>query len=764
MAEIVFLCEKCGISIEANDSLCGGTVACPNCQKEVRVPAPLLQQELDLNGFVLEKVLGIGGMGQVWLAHQTAMNRKIALKILDPGLSKNSEFIERFLREAQNLAKLAHDNVVSVIDAGYSRGIYYMAVNFVDGYELGRKLDEVKVIPEKQALELMLGITEGLCFAWNKHRIIHRDIKPANIMIDGEGVPKLMDLGISKCVGQDKSLTMTGVVVGTPYYISPEQGRGLKELDFRSDIYSLGATLYHVVTGELPYNGPTTISIITQHILEPFPPPRLRNPDVSEQCSVLLEIMMAKKPEQRQQSWEQVIRDMENVLEGKFPETRCPGTGEPEVPKTAAPPQKTIDRKISRKTAIAAPPPARDPVKRSSPARMMLVVVLVMLVVALSAGITVFIVNSVKQIEPQKTAHVQNPMPPDPIVQPAPEKATQKVPVESVLVPAPPSAHVKKADQPMEVEPVRQPEHVKIQEPEKIPEIVNVPVDVKPKLPPVVREEMPAVDREDAPQPEGPAVLEQKPEPVNSPIDNLKFALKKANRNFDESAVKMQIGENGVWKIDISNQQISNISPLTGLSISLLNLSRTEVFDLNSLKGSKLSELYLDWSNVSDISPLKGLPLKTLSLAGLQIKDFSTLKEMPLENLNLSESNVRDIGFLKGRQLKVLSLRRTDVNDLGPLKGMKLQQLSLFETNYRSLKPIEDIDLESIVVSSRMVNQDMYKMFKKMKTLKFISPGPDFKMPAEEFFKRFAWAEKGQQPMGPDQGPGPGGIRSGPVK
>ncbi|MFA6566832.1 MAG: protein kinase [Victivallales bacterium] len=760
MAEIVFLCEKCGIGIEAGDSLCGGTVACPNCRNEVRVPAPLLRQGLALNGFVLEKVLGIGGMGQVWLSRQTAMNRKIALKILDPGLSKDKEFIERFLREAKNLAKLAHDNVVSVIDAGYSRGIYYMAVNFIDGYELGKKLEEVKVIPEKQALGLILGIAEGLCFAWNKHKIIHRDIKPANIMIDSEGIPKLMDLGISKCVGEDdKALTMTGIVIGTPYYISPEQGMGLKDLDFRCDIYSLGATLYHIVTGEVPYTGNTTISIITQHITQPFPPPRLKNPDVSEQCAILLEIMMAKNAEQRQQSWEQVIADIKNVMAGKLPETRRSGTGESGIQKTPRSQKNTIDSKISRKTAVGAPPPPAS-VKSSSPAKIMLVVVLIMLVVALSAAMTLIIVNSMKHMEPQKTVHVEKPAAVIQIQAPVQEKT----PVETIVTT--PAVPVIKIEPPMETETLKMPEPEKRLEMEKIPEAVSIPDNPPPEFFQPVHDKIPLPVKKERTEPEvQPVQIRQEP-PANSAIDTLTFALKKSNPNFDENSANMQIGKNGVWEIDLNGQPINNISALTSLPISSLNLSRTRVSDISSLKNSKLAELHLDWTNVSDISPLKGLPLKILSLCGLQLKDFSILKDLPLENLDLGETNVTDTGFLKGKQLKILSLRKTDVNDLSPLKGMKLQDLSLFETNYKNLKPIEDIDLESIVVSGRMINQDMYKTLKKMKSLKFISPGPDIKMPAEEFFRRFAWAKKGQRPPGmnqrPNQGPGQGpdpGIR-----
>ncbi|HBC88795.1 MAG TPA: hypothetical protein DCZ94_17775 [Lentisphaeria bacterium] len=746
MAEIIFLCEKCGISIEANDSLCGGTAVCPNCQNEVRVPAPLLQEGLDLNGFVLEKLLGAGGMGQVWLANQTAMERKIALKILDQNLGKSKEFVERFLREAKNLAKLAHNNVVAAIDAGYSRGIYYMAVGFVDGYELGQKLDEVKTLPEKQAIEITRGIAEGLCYAWNKHKIIHRDIKPANIMIDSEGIPKLMDLGISKSMGEDRSLTMTGVVIGTPYYISPEQGKGVKEIDFHADIYSLGATLYHVVTGELPYNGPTTISIITQHITEPFPPPQERNPAVSDQCAALLEIMMAKKPEKRQQSWEAVIKDMNNVLEGKFPESKRPATGETLVTRKVSGLQKTASTQAPRKTSMEMPPlPQQVPVKAAD-ANMMktMIVVLSCVSVAIVLGIVMIIVRSMDkpvvsrtQDMPKTTIEETKNIPPAVVVQPV---ATPP----PVNVAVPPVTESKR--EPVKPVPEKVPEH------EKAPELVNIPDRPLPRL----LEPLPINDQDgfainEKPEEKAPAGAPEQKE--KSAIDRLLSDLQALNPEMRIEGIRIDIDEKGVWKIDLNDKPVHNISPLTSLQISFLNLSRTGVGDLNALKNSKITDLYLDWTNVTDLSPLKGMPLKTLSLSGSQARDFSVLKDMPLENLNLGDSNVKDISFLKGKQLKILSLKRTDVNDLGPLKGMKLQQLSLFETNFKSFKPIEDIPLEWILISPRILNPDIYRTLKKMKTLKFISPGPDFKLSAEEFFRRFAWAEKGQQPQ-PFGGPG----------
>ncbi len=741
MAEIIFLCEKCGISIEANDTLCGGTAVCPNCQNEVRVPAPLLQEGLDLNGFVLEKPLGAGGMGQVWLANQKAMDRKVALKILDPNLSKNSEFVERFLREAKNLAKLAHNNVIGAIDAGFSRGIYYMAVTFVDGYELGKKLDEVKCLPEKEAIRIIRCIAEGLCYAWNKHKIIHRDIKPANIMIDSDGVPKLMDLGISKSMGEDKGLTMTGVVIGTPYYISPEQGKGVKEIDFRSDIYSLGATLYHVVTGELPYTGPTTISIITQHITEPFPPPQEKNPDVTDQCSALLEIMMAKKPEQRQQSWEDVVKDMGSVLEGKMPESKRPATGQTMVGRKA-PAIQTVSSQPHKKTSVQMPPVQQAPLKPTgAPLKKTAIAVLSILALALVIGMVMIIIRSIGGTEPVKQQPVA--------VKPPEQKPVSPPQQESTPVPVVKS-------EPARTEPVktvpasnefdRPPEPVAV--PNKTVQFPRSPLTLNP-------EEGFAAEKIEDKDSGGDAKNK-------SAIDKFLAELQHVNPELRLDGIKIKITDDGLWKIDLNDKPVSNLSPLTSLPISFLNISRSGAHDINALKGGgKLTELYLDWTNVTDISPLKGMPLKTLSLNGLRISDYSVLKDLPLENLNLADSNATDISFLKGKQLKILSLKRTNVNDLSPLKGMKLQHLSLFETNFYTMLPLEDMPLESIVISPRILSPDVYKFLKKLKTLKYISTGPDFKMTAEEFYQRFSWAEKGGQPQpmggfGNRQGPGGG--------
>ncbi|OGV51468.1 MAG: hypothetical protein A2017_13380 [Lentisphaerae bacterium GWF2_44_16] len=322
MPEIVFECPICSVEIEADASFAGGTAQCPGCNGTIMVPMPGIHEGMEVAGFRLERKLGTGGMGEVWLSHQVAIDRKVALKILSPTLTNNKDFVARFMQEAKMAGRLEHPNIITAFDAGVDKGIYYLAVSFVDGIELKDKIRVEKIIPEKESLKIIGQIAVALRYAWEDFKILHRDIKPANIMIDRRGVAKLMDMGISKSISEDSNLTMTGVIMGTPYYMSPEQALAKADIDFRADIYSLGATLYHIVTGSVPYDAETAVGILTKHITDPFPQPKLINPNISDQCNALLEVMMAKKKDNRQKSWDDVILDIDLVAEGKMPATR----------------------------------------------------------------------------------------------------------------------------------------------------------------------------------------------------------------------------------------------------------------------------------------------------------------------------------------------------------------------------------------------------------------------------------------------------------
>jgi serine/threonine-protein kinase len=336
MSKLIIVCDGCGSEREVDEKLAGTVLTCSTCQASIRVPRPDIGAGSIIGGFILEKQLGFGSMGEVWLAQQKTMDRKVALKLLSREFTLDSHFVERFLKEVQISAKMDHPNMVTAFDAGCDNDIYYLAITFVDGLTLEDKLEEEGVLNEKDALKVILDIASALKYAWDEYQIIHRDIKPANIMIDNKGVGKLMDLGISKSISEDTNLTMTGTIIGTPYYMSPEQGIGDRDLDFHTDIYSLGATLYHLVTGEVPFQATTALGIVSKHITEPFPPPQDKNPDVSDECSALLEIMMGKDSGARQGSWDEVIGDMNLVLRGSFPSsTKRPAPGDSFVMRAA---------------------------------------------------------------------------------------------------------------------------------------------------------------------------------------------------------------------------------------------------------------------------------------------------------------------------------------------------------------------------------------------------------------------------------------------
>ena len=319
MSEIIFKCSNCQTSIVSDDGLCGEIIICPACENEVVIPIPGIEAGIELGDFELYELIGSGASGEVWLSYQKSMDRNVALKILNPKMASDQTFINRFRKEAKNSAKMAHPNIVTAYYYGEEKGLCYLAITYVDGHTLDKRLGEGICFDEKEALFIIKSIARALQYAWGEFKIVHRDIKPENIMISKKGVPMLLDLGISKNTQEDIALTLTGTVVGTPYYMSPEQAVGDKGIDFRSDIYALGTTLYHMLTGRVPFHATTSMAIIMKHLNEDFVPLDALNPKISKQCCVLIDIMMAKNKPERHQSYDALIQDIELVLKGKYP-------------------------------------------------------------------------------------------------------------------------------------------------------------------------------------------------------------------------------------------------------------------------------------------------------------------------------------------------------------------------------------------------------------------------------------------------------------
>jgi serine/threonine-protein kinase len=262
--------------------------------------------------------IGQGGMGAVFRARQKSLDRIVALKIMPPSIAKDAEYLERFQREARASARLSHPHIVQGIDVGQdpATGLWYFAMELVDGPSLKQVLQEQKVVPEERALQIAAQAAEAL-EGIAKHGMVHRDIKPDNILLTPDGEVKVADLGLAKRLADDSSITQSGNTVGTPHYMAPEQVRGRMDLvDIRSDIYALGATLFHLVTGRPPFDGETSAVIMSRHLTEPAPKANRVNPEVSEGCALLIERMMQKKPEQRIQTPAELLKQIEKVQRG----------------------------------------------------------------------------------------------------------------------------------------------------------------------------------------------------------------------------------------------------------------------------------------------------------------------------------------------------------------------------------------------------------------------------------------------------------------
>ncbi len=276
-------------------------------------------QTSPIPGYTLLGKIGQGGMGTVYKALQTSVNRTVAIKILAPSATKDKTFVARFLQEAQSAAALNHKNLISAIDVGISNGINYFIMEFVTGKSCREVLNAKGPFTEKDALSIGLQMAEVLEHI-HQHRMVHRDIKPENIMLTAEGQVKLCDLGLAKSTGAlEQSLTQEGLTVGTPYFMSPEQIRGDKDVDIRADLYSLGATLYFLVTGKHPYEGKSAAETMSLHLNQPVPDPRRAVPNLNEDLALVIQKLMAKDRAQRYQTPAELLEDLKRLQAGSTP-------------------------------------------------------------------------------------------------------------------------------------------------------------------------------------------------------------------------------------------------------------------------------------------------------------------------------------------------------------------------------------------------------------------------------------------------------------
>jgi len=284
----------------------------------------LLAQK-QIGGYKLLRRIGEGGMGEVYLADQLNMHRQVALKVLHDKWVDDEEFRKRFLLEARAAGKLSHPNLIQVYDVGKYQGKYYFSMEYVDGVTCEDLISHEGSLALEKVLDVTLQVCQALRYL-SSQDIVHRDIKPANIMLTKDGVVKLGDFGFIQSV-YDAELMQEGTTLGTPDYISPEQARGQRDLDVRSDVYSLGASIFHMLTGSPLFDGSCS-KVMRDHIdTEPPDLSSLRQ-DVPPSLVRILEKMLAKEPADRYQTAEDLIGDLEMLRidhasdRGDLPSTR----------------------------------------------------------------------------------------------------------------------------------------------------------------------------------------------------------------------------------------------------------------------------------------------------------------------------------------------------------------------------------------------------------------------------------------------------------
>jgi eukaryotic-like serine/threonine-protein kinase len=281
-------CLSCGADVSGGDG--------PTSTSSIDVVRERLQRIVE-GKYRIEKLLGKGGMGAVFLAHDLTLEREVAIKVLPPDVAQDEQVVRRFQQEAKTAAKLDHPNIIPIYRVESEGGLNYFVMKYISGTSLEDLLEKKEPLPVPEIQRILW---EAACAIGHAHQrgVVHRDVKPANIMFDHDGRVMLTDFGISKALQAATGFTATGMIIGTPHYMAPEQGKGAP-VDGRADQYSLGVVGYRMITAELPFNGDSVHTIIYKHIYEPPPLASAKRPGIPGFLAVAISRALSKEPDQR---------------------------------------------------------------------------------------------------------------------------------------------------------------------------------------------------------------------------------------------------------------------------------------------------------------------------------------------------------------------------------------------------------------------------------------------------------------------------------
>jgi eukaryotic-like serine/threonine-protein kinase len=318
------------------------------------VSRPPQPGDLIADRYELEELVGTGGMSSVFRAHDRQLERRVAIKILHEHYADDPEYLERFRREARAVARLSHPNIVTVIDRGDDGRRQFIVFEHVEGENLKELVLRSGRLPVRRALELALGVADGLAFAHDRG-LVHRDVKPQNVLLSREGEVKVTDFGIARSLHMEHGVTQTGTVLGTGEYLAPEQASG-KQVSAATDVYSLGVVLWELLAGDVPFVGENFVAVALRHVNEPPPPLRERRPDVTPRLASAVDRALAKDPARRFPSMGAFAKELR----------ACLAEADGEVP---APPQDDLALTLVTPPAPSTRAPARVPPRRARRSR-----------------------------------------------------------------------------------------------------------------------------------------------------------------------------------------------------------------------------------------------------------------------------------------------------------------------------------------------------------------------------------------------------------
>ncbi|MBL8796961.1 MAG: protein kinase [Planctomycetia bacterium] len=581
------------------------------------------------NTYIVLEKLGQGGMGMVFKAHDRRMDRTVAVKVLPPAFTKKPHAVQRFQREVQAAARLVHPNIVASFDAGQDVGAYFLVMEFVDGSDLSRLVKTQGPLPVAQAVNCALQAARGLEHA-HAAGVIHRDIKPGNLLLDRKGTVKILDMGLARFdesannPGAADELTHAGSVLGTCDYMAPEQALNSRNADQRSDVYSLGCTLWYLLTGKPLYAGETMMEKIMAHRDAPIPSLREACPDAPPALDALMRRLVAKKPEERCQSMREVVVEL------------AAGCAPTELAELAVNPRESSAGESARgmhSRTIATTPPATDRVRNRG-------------VLLAGAGVGVLIGSTVLVLVLLGSRGQSLPSAP----------RTDLAATQPAAVVEPPTTPNDKPGRPVD---------------DRWISLVSALTgkrqggQVMEKL----RELNPGLNQRRADFRQGPGnsivIWEMDADHLTdiSPLRGLP-ALQDLRLNGSDSG----------------KGKLSDLAPLRELKhLSSVSCGRNpQLADLAPLQGLSLKKLAVNMTNVSDLSPLRGMPLENLDLTGAPVRDLSPLRKMPLTHLAIRRTQVEDLSPLRDLpDLQVLLVDARHERDFEVLRSIRsLRQIN----------------------------------------------------------------------------------------